>query len=379
MPSVRPMFRTILCELLDIAYPILQSGMGGVAGPDLAAEVSNAGGLGILAGFGLTPDQLREGIRQLRAQTDKPFGINLLIPPEVNPPTPAEAMPAQVVSDVQNVLNPMRAALGLPASTARPPTFPALIDEALQVILDERVPVLSIGLGNPGTDMVAACHNRDIKVIAMVTTVQDALAVEATGLDAVVAQGAEAGGHRSHFEKPLFSDHADVGMAVLVPEIVDAVRIPVIAAGGIVDGRGLTAALALGASGVLMGSRFLVTRESMAPEVHKKAMLERTADTTIITDTFSGRFARALRNAYTEQYETSGAPVMPFPAQYLANGDIRQEAAAQGNGDYLPLWSGQGTGLIHDLPGARDVIEGVIQEARRVLMERLPHAVQLDT
>lgn len=379
MTPSRPIFRTTLCDLLGIDYPILQSGMGGVAGPDLAAAVSNAGGLGIIAGLLLTADQLREAIRRIRSQTDKPFGVNLLLPPELRCPVPTEALPEQTAHAVQDVLNPMRSTLGLPASTTRPPTVPALIPEAFQVILDERVSVFSVGLGNPGADMVAECHRRDIKVIAMVTTVQDARAVEASGLDAVVAQGVEAGGHRSHFEKPLSSDRADVGLVVLVPEVVDAVRIPVIAAGGIVDGRGLVTALALGASGVLMGSRFLVTRESMAPEVHKKAMLERTADTTVITDAFSGRFARALRNAFTDQYARSGAPVMPFPAQYLASADIRQEATTQGHSEYLPLWSGQSVGLIHDLPGASEVIEVTVQEARQVLMERLPQAVQLNT
>jgi nitronate monooxygenase len=362
---------------LGIEYPILQSGMGGVAGPDLAAEVSQAGGLGMIAGFLLTADQLRSAIQQVRARTDKPFGVNLLLPSEIRPPQPAEAMPDQLLQGVHTALNPMRSALGLPASAARPPTPPDLIADAFQVILDERVPVFSVGLGNPGSDMVSECHRHGIKVIAMVTTVQDALAVEATGLDAVVAQGAEAGGHRSHFEKPRSSDRADVGTVALVPAVVDAVGIPVIAAGGIVDGRGLITALALGASGVLMGSRFLVTRESMAPEVHKKAMLEQTSDTTVVMDTFSGRFARVLRNTYTEQYAQSEAPVLPFPSQLLVNGDIRQESAVQGRDDYIPLWSGQGVGLIHDLPGASDVVAATIQEARQVMLERLPQSVQL--
>jgi len=378
MSSSRLRFHTKLCDLLGIDYPILQSGMSGVAGPDLAAEVSNAGGLGMIAGFAMTADQLRNAIRQVRSRSDKPFGVNLLIPNEVRPPESTETIPEPTIQAVHAVLNPMRLALGLPQRDARPPTFPDLIAEAFDVILDERVSVFSIGLGNPGADMVAACHRLDIKVIAMVTTVQDALAVEATGLDAVVAQGAEAGGHRSHFAKPISSDRSDVGTVALVPEVVDAVRIPVIAAGGLVDGRGLVTALALGASGILMGSRFLVTRESLAPEVHKKEMLERTADTTVVTDTFSGRFARALRNTFTDHYEQSGAPVMPFPAQYLANGDIRQEAATQGQAGYLPLWSGQSTGLIHDLPGAGEVVEATIHQARELLLERLPQAVQLD-
>ena len=378
MAAPRPVFRTALCDVLNIEYPILQSGMGGVAGPDLAAEVSNAGGLGIIAGFSLTADQLRQAIQQVRARTDEPFGVNLLLPTEIRPPKPTEMLPDHLIQNVQTALNPMRSALGLPASEVRPAIFPDLVADAFQVILDERVPVFSVGLGNPGSDIVSECHRREMKVIAMVTTVQDALAVEATGLDAVVAQGAEAGGHRSHFEKPLSSDRADVGTIALVPEIVDAVRIPVIAAGGIVDGRGLMTALALGASGVLMGSRFVVTRESMAPEVHKKSMLEQTSDTTVVMDTFSGRFARVLRNTFTEQYAHSGAPALPFPSQFLANADIRQEATAQGNGDYLPLWSGQGVGLIHDLPGAADVIEATIQEARHIMLERLPQTVRLD-
>ena len=378
MVNSRPVFRTVLCDVLGIDYPILQSGMGGVAGPDLAAEVSNAGGLGIIAGFLLTADQLRDAIQQVRARTDKPFGVNLLLPTEMMPPQPAESIPDQLIEAVQTALNPIRSTLDLPASAARPATLPDLVADAFQVILDERVPAFSVGLGNPGSDMVSECHRRDIKVIAMVTTVQDALAVEATGLDAVVAQGAEAGGHRSHFEKPSSSDRVDVGTIALVPEVVDAVHIPVIAAGGITDGRGLITALALGASGVLMGSRFLVTRESMAPEVHKKTMMERTSDTTVVMDTFSGRFARALRNTYTDQYAQSGAPVLPFPTQMLANGDIRDESAAQGSGDYIPMWSGQGVGLIHDLPGAGDVVEVTIQEARKVMMERLPQSVQLD-
>jgi len=378
MTASHPVFRTVLCDVLGIDYPILQSGMGGVAGPDLAAEVSNAGGLGIIAGFLLTADQLRDAIQQVRTRTDKPFGVNLLLPAEMMPPQPAEMLPDQLIQGVQTTLNPTRSALGLPARNARPTTLPDLVADAFQVILDERVPVFSVGLGNPGSDMVAECHRHGIKIIAMVTTVHDALAVEATGVDAIAAQGAEAGGHRSHFEKPSSSDRVDVGTITLVPEVVDAMHIPVIAAGGITDGRGLVAALALGASGVLMGSRFLVTRESMAPEVHKKAMMEQTSDTTVVMDTFSGRFARALRNTFTDQYAQSGAPVLPFPSQFLANGDIRQESTVQGKGDYMPLWSGQGVGLIHDLPGAGDVVEATIQEARNVMMERLPQSVQLD-
>jgi nitronate monooxygenase len=218
--------------------------MAGIVGPDLVATVANAGGLGILAGFLLTVDQLREAIHAIRRQTAKPFGVNLLLPPEVRPP-----MRAADLSD-QTTLNPFRAHWGLPAKAERPTQLPDLIPESFQVILKERVPVFSVGLGNPGTEMVEACHRHAIKVIAMVTTAEDARSAEASGLDAVVTQGAEAGGHRSHFTKPAAGEIGTVGTVALMPEMVDAVRIPVIAAGGMADGRGLIGALALGASGM---------------------------------------------------------------------------------------------------------------------------------
>jgi nitronate monooxygenase len=351
--------------------------MGGIAGPELVAAVSNAGGLGILAGFLLTAAQIREAIHAIRRQTDKPFGVNLLLPPEVRPPMPAANLPDHVVQAVQTTLNPTRAHLGLPAKSERPAQLPDLISESFQVILEERAPVFSVGLGNPGAEMVEACHRHGIKVIAMVTTVEDARIVEATGLDAVVAQGAEAGGHRSHFTKPAAAEVGTIGTVALVPEVVDAVRLPVIAAGGIADGRGLVVALALGASGILMGTRFVATRESMAPEMHKKALLECSAAATTLTDVLSGRFARALRNAFTNDYARSGAPVLPFPWHYVNASDIYREATAQGNADYVPLWGGQSVGVIHDLPGAAEVVETSIREARALLLEQLPKAVQL--
>jgi nitronate monooxygenase len=291
---------------------------------------------------------------------------------------PSTDLSDQIVQTVQTTLNPFRAHLGLPPKSERPAQLPDLLPESFQVILEEHVPVFSVGLGNPGAEMVEACHRHGMKIIAMVTTVEDARVVEATGLDAVVAQGAEAGGHRSHFLKPAAGEIGTIGTMALVPEVVDAVRIPVIAAGGIADGRGLVGALALGASGILMGTRFVATRESMAPEPHKKALLEGSANATTLTDVLSGRFARALRNAFTDAYARTGAPVLPFPWQYVTAGDIYREATVQGNADYLPLWGGQSMGVIHDLPGAAEVIEAAIREARALLLERFPQTVQLD-
>ena len=376
MAPERLVLRTRLSEAFGIEYPVLQSGMGTVAGPDLAAAVSEAGGLGILAASNLPADEIRGDIREIRRRTDRPFGVNLLIPAEARPPAAAGDISEETVRAVQAALDPMRTALDLPPASTRPTPPRDLIPDALRVILEERVAVLSVGLGNPGADLVTECHRRGIKVIAMVTTVEDARAVEAAGVDAVVAQGGEAGGHRSHFAKPRSSELGAVGTLTLVPQVVDAVRVPAIAAGGIADGRGVVAALALGASGVMIGTRFAATRESMAPEMYKKAMVESAGDATTITDAFSGRFARVLRNEFTQRYAASRAPVLPYLWQGSAAGDIHQEAAAQGVRDYFPLWAGQSVGLVHNLPDAAEVLETIVGEARRLLVE-LPRSVAL--
>ena len=366
--------RTSLCDLLGIEYPILQSGMGGVAGPELVAEVSRAGGLGILAGLRLNAEQLRQGIARVRQLTDRPFGVNLWLHTQLLPPVDPAALPAATVQQVQGTLNRFRERLGIPAESGRPAAVPDLINEAFEVILEERVPVWSIGLGNPGRDMVARCLERGIKIVAMVATVDDARAVAAAGVDAVIAQGSEAGGHRSTWVKPASREMAQIGAMALVPQIVDAVDVPVIASGGLADGRGLVASLALGAVGVLLGTRFVATRESGAAEFWKKALLERGSEATTVTDAFTGLYARALRSAFTEEYAASGAPVLPALLQSGAAQDIFAASTKQQNPEYVPMWSGQSVGLIHDLPGAAEVVETMVREARlalRALNERV--------
>ncbi|PYO55105.1 MAG: hypothetical protein DMD84_00440, partial [Candidatus Rokuibacteriota bacterium] len=175
--------RTPLCELLGIQYPIVQSGMGSAAGPELAAEVSRAGGLGIVAGLGVTADELSRRIRHVRAVTDRPFGVNQWLHTELRPPVDPARVPAATTRAVQTQLNVFRERLGIPTTHAPAPGVPDLIDEGFAVILEERVPVWSIGLGNPDAAMVRRCHERGIKVMAMVATVEDARAVEANGVD----------------------------------------------------------------------------------------------------------------------------------------------------------------------------------------------------
>src|SRR4051812_40435780 len=188
-----------LCSTLGIRYPIIQSGMSRVAGPDLVAAVSNAGGLGILAALRLEPEQLRAEIRRIRELTDAPFGVNLWLHPAVVTPSPPQAIDPHALAGVQRKLNEIRGHVGLEPSSATPSRFPELVARNFDVILDERVPLWSIGLGNPGDEMVARCHDRGIRVMAMVTNVEDASAIAAAGVDVVVAQGTEAGGHRSNW------------------------------------------------------------------------------------------------------------------------------------------------------------------------------------
>ncbi len=373
---MRDVLWTALCDLLGIEYPVIQSGMGSVAGPDLVAEVSRAGGLGILAGLNVLPEELRGRIRQVRELTDRPFGVNLWLHTELRPPADPATIADDRLAAVHAVLNGFRTQLGLPARSERPGAVPDIIAAQVEVILEERPAVFSIGLGDPGPDLVHRCRAQGIKVVAMVATVEDARAVVESGVDAVVAQGSEAGGHRSTWVKRPSPDAASVGTLALVPQIVDAVPVPVVAAGGISDGRGLAAALALGAVGILLGTRFVATRESMAPEFWKKSLLEREGDDTTITDAFSGLWLRALRNSYTARYQTSGAPVLPPLLQTRAAQDIVEEARRRGEGEYFPMLAGQGVGLIRDLPGAGEVVETIVREARAVLTG-LPRRVRL--
>lgn len=353
---------TALCDLLDIEHPVLQSGMGRIAGPELAAEVSRAGGLGILAAHLARPEDVRNGIRRIRELTHHPFGVNQWLHTELTPPLDPATIPEEQVSAVQAVLNHLRARLGLPPSHARPPAQPDVIDVIFEVILEERVPVWSIGLGNPSESQVARCHERGIHVIAMVTTVEDARAVAAKGVDVIVAQGAEAGGHRSTWVKR-DRDESCVGTMALVPQVVDAVDVPVVAAGGIADGRGLLAALALGASGVMLGTRFVATRESLAPVFYKQQLLARGSHETVLSDAVTGLWGRLLRNDFTDGYARSGAPVLPGLLQAAAAMDLYDAAARAGDPRFFPMYAGQSNGLMQDLPGAAEVVRRIVGEA----------------
>jgi nitronate monooxygenase len=360
-----------LCDLLKIQHPIIQSGMGGVAGPELAAEVSRAGGLGILAGLNLAPDDLRAQIRRVRELTDAPFGVNLWLHPDLAPPIDPARLPPRDVAAANAALDPVRRALHVAESSAPPARRPDDLAAKIAVIREERVPVWSIGLGLPAAEEVSRCHDRGVLVMVMVTNVADARAAAGVGTDIIVAQGAEAGGHRSTWRE---GAHADISTFALIPEVADAVGVPVVAAGGIADGRGLVAARALGAAGALLGTRFVATRESMAPDSWKQAIVGAASDQTMVTRAFTGLPARVLRNRFVAEYDATGAPALPGLLQSALAQPVYAEAKRTNQADYFPLYAGQSAGIIHDLPGAAEVVRAIVEEARAV-MARLQKAM----
>ena len=331
---------------------------GGWTTPELVAAVSNAGGFGVLAGARVSPESLRAHIREVKARTDKPFGVNfLLAPPE---PGGGDA------TAVQRFLDRFREDLGLPPGGTELALPPSPLAEQLEVVFEERVPALSVALGDPG-GLVERAHAEGMIVSSMVTTVEEAVRVAEGGADVVVAQGAEAGGHRSAFEIGPGGEAPLVGTMALVPQVVDAVGAPVVAAGGISDGRGLLAALALGASGAQIGTRFLTANESGAHPAYRERLLAATEVGTAVTRAFTGRPARALRNRFLEEYEDGGPEPLAWPLQSLAAGDIYGASQAADDGDHSPLFAGQGLRMLKDGQGAAEIVADVVEEAAAVL------------
>jgi nitronate monooxygenase len=356
--------------MLNIRYPIVQAGMaGGHTTPELVAAVSNAGGLGILGASRLTTQQLKESINKIKSLTNLPFGVNLLLAP-----------PEQGNHDVdtaQRFLNRFRQELDIPLLAVNGNKIqlpPSPISDHLRIILEEKVPVLSIGLGDP-TKLIEQAHASDAKVMSMVTTVDEAVSVVKGGVDIVVAQGSEAGGHRSTFQRNTngVEEVPMIGTFALVPQVVDAISstsssfIPVVAAGGIMDGRGLVASLALGAAGVILGTRFMVARESGTFEAYQQRMFAAKETDTVITRSFSGRPARAIHNRFVEEYHKSGKKPLAWPLQSLAADDIYRGAQTSGRVEYYPLLAGQGLRLLKKDQGAAEIVEEIVTEAQKII------------
>lgn len=367
-----------VCKLLNIRYPIIQAGMAGQTTPELVAAVSNAGGLGILGATRMTPEKLLDAVKKIKTLTTKPYGVNLWLgPPERND---------QDMTSVQQFLDQkFRKPLGLPMKSASvvgnnnihdtkdlPPRSQS--SEQVQLILEEKVPVVSFAMGDP-VKYAHQIHSTGAKVMSMVTTVEDAITVVKNGSDMVMAQGAEAGGHRSLLNKELDDENIPlIGTMALVPQIVDVVEkevqdrpIPVVAAGGIADGRGLLAALALGASGVAIGTRFLVCRESGALQGYQERLLSSDETSTTVTKVFTGHPARVLRNTFVEEYVKSELEPLAWPLQRFVAEDIYANAQTKDDVNYYPLYSGQGLRMLKRNQSAEEVVNEIMMEAKEHL------------
>ena len=329
---------------------------GGAATPGLVAAVSNAGGLGSLGAGYTSPDVLRREIFDVRKLTDRPFAVNLFVPEpfEVNP---------EEVDRTNELMQSYREGLGLqtPMDIS---SYSFAFEEQLAVVLEEKVPVFSFTFGVPEEEQLYELKEAGITVLGTATTVREARALEEAGVDAVVGQGAEAGGHRGTF----LGGHADalVGTMALIPQLVDAVGVPVVASGGVMDGRGLAAALMLGAEAVQMGTAFLATQESGVHPDYKKAVLEATEEDTAITRVFSGKPARGIKNRFLLEMEGYDGRIPPYPVQNAWTKDIRAAAKEQDRPEFMSLWAGQASRLAR-LQSASELVERVVAEANTAL------------
>jgi nitronate monooxygenase len=317
---------------------------GGLSSVELTAAVSRLGGLGSYGLYGYAPDRIRETIAQLRVATASPFAVNLWLP------TGDEATPGDVdLGPSVAALRPLFDAVGI--EPPHPPTsFLPSIRDQLEAALEAMPAVLSVVFGIPNAWLVAAARARGIRILGTATSVAEARALDAAGVDAIVATGAEAAGHRVSFLRR--AEDSLVGTFALIPQVVDAVSVPVIAAGGIADRRGVAAAFALGASGVQVGTAFLRTRESAAPAAHRSAIAAATDTGTVLTRAMSGRLARGIPNRAMREIEASGI-IAPFPAQNWLTGALRAEAARRDERELLSLWAGQAAALaVHDAADA---------------------------
>ncbi len=344
-------------DLLDIEHPIIQAPMAGASNPELVGAVSEAGGLGSFGAAGTPPDRLRATAQAIRQRTDRAFNINLFSSPAEKFDRGTRPGPR-----LAERLAAYHAELGLgPVPEPAPMYGPG--EEQLDVLLEEGVPVVSFHYG-ADPRMVARAHEAGAKVLCSATTAAEARELEGVGVDAVIAQGSEAGGHRGTFT--VDDRQALIGTMALVPQIVDAVSIPVIAAGGIMDARGVVASLALGASAVQMGTAFLGCPEAPIGDAWRDALHAAEAEATTVTEAMSGKSARGIRNRYIDEVEALDEPPLPYPAQYSVSRDLRKAAAERGEAAFIAMWAGQGVGLIRRRAAA-DLVNDLVVESQRLL------------
>ena len=365
-----------ICGMLGIDYPIVLAGMGGASVPRLAAAVSNAGGLGVLGAAACSPEQLRAWIRETRALTDKPFGVDTLLPASVRrgsaPQTgAAPADPRAVLADYQAFTRDFMEREGLEivardagrdategAANGGAALFSKEFFEAqMEVVVEEKVPVYAAGLGNPGPWM-DRLHANGTVVMAVVGKVKHALQVVESGIDVIVAQGHDGGGHNS-----------PIGTISLIPQVVDAVgdRVPVLGAGGISDGRGVAAAFMLGAEGAWVGTAFLATEEAGIEDFQKEAIVDSGDADTVVSRSITGKPARMIRSKWADAWVAAGKEPLPMPYQSMIAGPVMASGIRAKRKDIIPGFAGQGMGLIHAVRPAAEVMRDLVADAERAL------------
>ena len=335
---------TTLTDLLGTSLPVIQAPMAGVQGASLALAVTQAGGLGSLPAATLTPEALRRDLLALRERTTAPLNVNFFCHVQPEPDSQREAA-------WRAVLAPYYAEFGLdPGAVVAGPARSPFNHDLADVLAELPTPVVSFHFGLAAPDLRERVRATGAKVLSSATTVEEARWLQAQGVDAIIAQGLEAGGHRGHF----LSDDLDAqaGTFALLPQIVRAVRVPVIAAGGIADAAGVAAARALGAVGVQVGTAYLLCPEATTSAVHREALTADAGGTTTLTNLFTGRPARGIRNRLMRELGAMRADVPAFPLAAGAVSPLRGKAEAQGNGDFSPLWAGQNTTGCHNVPAA---------------------------
>lgn len=304
--------KTRLCELLGIEYPIIQGGMAWVATAELAAAVSNGGGLGLIAAGGAPADVVREQIKKARELTDKPFGVNVML------------------------MSPFA-------------------DEVMQVVIEEKPAVVATGAGNPAK-YIPALKEAGIKVLPVIPSVALAKKMEKSGADAIIAEGTEAGGHIG-----------ELTTMVLIPQVVDAVSVPVIAAGGIADSRGAVAAFALGADGIQVGTRFICSTECIAHDNYKQAVLKAKDRDAVVTGRSTGAPVRALKNKLTREYERLEKEGASFDEiEQLGVGGLRR-AFAEGDVEMGSLMAGQSAAMVNEIEPCADIIKSYFDGTEAVI------------
>lgn len=336
--------RTRLTQALNLRYPIVLGPFGGGSStPTLTAAVSNAGGLGSYGAMGLKPEEMGDLCTAIRNETDRPFAVNLWVSTE-DQDARESAMEARFQAALAPLL-PVFQELDLEPPTLAPFT-PHDFEAQAEALLEAAPPVFSFIYGVPDADLLERCRRRGIALVGAAATVEEAVALDQAGVDAIVASGFEAGGHRLSFLRP--AESSLMGTLSLVPQVVDSVKAPVIAAGGIADGRGIAAVLALGAAAAQIGTAFLACEESNITAKYREVLHSERAWHTVLTRAFSGRLARGLSNRVSEAYEAGGSRPLPYPLQRQLTGVLREAGASRGSAEYTSLWSGQSARLVRD-------------------------------